>query len=107
MPRRDEYGRFLSDDNDDRSSRRSRFDEDDDREGRGRGSSRRGFAAMDPEERREMARRGGFASHGGRGSSRYEEGDDWRSSGTGSRGGWRDDEDDDDRFGSRSGSSRR
>ena len=46
-------------------------DEDDD-ESRGfRGRSRRGFAAMDPEGRREIAARGGRASHGsGRGPSR-------------------------------------
>ena len=33
------------------------------------GRSRRGFASMDPERRREIARKGGRASHGGRGSS--------------------------------------
>src|ERR1700754_2516521 len=37
-----------------------------------RNSGRRGFASMDPEERRRMARRGGQASHGGYGN-RYEE----------------------------------
>jgi len=68
MPRRDEYGRFTSDDDDDRS----------------RGSSRRGFAAMDPERRREIARMGGEASHGGRGR-------DW---------------DDDERYGRSSGGYR-
>lgn len=43
---------------------------------RSQSGSRRGFAAMDPEERREIARRGGEASHGGRGRvgrSRYED----------------------------------
>ena len=34
---------------------------------RGQNSSRRGFAAVDPEERREIARMGGHASHGGNG----------------------------------------
>ena len=39
-----------------------------------RNSGRRGFASMDPEERRQIARRGGQASHGGRGyQDDYEE----------------------------------
>ena len=39
-----------------------------------RNSERRGFASMDPDERRQIARRGGEASHGGRGGYRnYEE----------------------------------
>jgi len=29
------------------------------------GTSRRGFASMDPEKQREIARKGGRASHGG------------------------------------------
>src|SRR5947208_3509410 len=45
-----------------------------------RNSERRGFAAMDPEERRRIARRGGEASHGGRGS---EGGRGWSSEGRG------------------------
>lgn len=37
--------------------------------GRNRGESHlRGFAAMDPEKQREIASKGGRASHGGRGS---------------------------------------
>jgi general stress protein YciG len=49
-------------------SRRSRRyeDDEDDRESRGRGTSRRGFASMDPEEHRRISRMGGQASHGGR-----------------------------------------
>ncbi len=35
--------------------------------------SQRGFAAMDPEEHREISRKGGLASHGGRGSDVDEE----------------------------------
>ena len=34
-------------------------------------SGRRGFAAMDPEERRRISRKGGLHSHGG--SSRYDQ----------------------------------
>jgi general stress protein YciG len=49
------------------SARGSDYDEDedynDDRGGRGGG--RRGFAAMDPEEQRRIAAKGGRASHGG------------------------------------------
>jgi general stress protein YciG len=49
--------------------RSSRYEDED----RGRNSGRRGFAAMDPEEQREIARMGGRASHGGR---RWEDNDD-------------------------------
>ncbi len=48
-----------------------------------RNSGRRGFASMDPEERRQIARRGGQASHGGRGYQEedydedYEEDEDY------------------------------
>jgi general stress protein YciG len=35
--------------------------------------SKRGFAAMDPEEQREISRRGGEASHGGRGRDEEED----------------------------------
>jgi hypothetical protein len=44
-------------------------DEEDDEDGarRNGGSRGRGFAGMDPEERREIASKGGRASHGGRG----------------------------------------
>lgn len=34
------------------------------------GKSNRGFAAMDKEKQREIASKGGKASHGGRGSNR-------------------------------------
>ncbi len=34
------------------------------------GTGKRGFAAMDPEKQREIASKGGRASHGGRGRSR-------------------------------------
>src|ERR1043165_3971628 len=79
--------------------------------------SGRGFASMDPEERREISSRGGRASHGqGRGgydedddrrvSSRYEDedyddddryeddDDDYDRRGSGNRGRYEDDEDD-------------
>lgn len=45
---------------------------------RGGGSSRRGFAAMDPEKQRRIASMGGRASHGGRGRD-YEDNGDRRS----------------------------
>jgi general stress protein YciG len=58
-----------------RSRGRSSRDYDEDR---GNGHSRRGFAAMDPEEQREISRMGGRASHGSRGRD-YEEDRDNRS----------------------------
>jgi general stress protein YciG len=50
-------GRYQGDDNDNQNERSSSS------------SGRRGFAAMDPDEQREIARRGGEASHGGQGRS--------------------------------------
>jgi general stress protein YciG len=108
---RDEYGRFTSGGSRGGWRGGSQYDDDDDY-GRGRsryGSSRRGFAGMDPEEQREIARRGGEAA------SRMEERDEYgRFAGYGSRGGGgygyarssRFDDDDDDRYGSRGGSRR-
>jgi general stress protein YciG len=59
-------GRDWEDEDDDgrgRSARsRSRYEEDDDG-GRNGGRSRRGFASMEPERRREIASMGGRASH--------------------------------------------
>jgi general stress protein YciG len=52
--------RDIDDDDDDRRSSRYRGRDDDERSG---SRSRRGFAAMDPQERREIARMGGRASH--------------------------------------------
>ncbi len=43
------------------------------RGGRAKHRGPRGFAAMDPEEQREIASRGGRASHGGRGRDYYDE----------------------------------
>jgi len=58
----------------------------DDSRGNGRSRNRRGFASMDPEEHREISRRGGYASHGGYDSqgSRYgdQEYDDYSESGS-------------------------
>ena len=51
-------------------------EEGEERRGSSRGSqgtSKRGFAAMEPEERREIARKGGLASHGGQGRQDEEE----------------------------------
>jgi len=60
---------------------RSRSDSDEEEDDQDRGSSsnrrhsgRQGFASMDPDEQREIARMGGRASHGGRGSD-YDESD--------------------------------
>jgi general stress protein YciG len=85
MPARDEYGRFEEHD---RSRRGSRDYDPDDDGGRGR-SSRRGFAAMDPERPREIASMGGRASHGGQGRNWNE--DDERYSRSRDRS-WRDDQ---------------
>ena len=62
---RDTRGRFMS------SGHSSRYENDDERS-----SSRRGFAAMDPEERREFGRMGARArwGYGDGGSSRYGDG---------------------------------
>ena len=40
------------------------------------GNRRRGFAAMDEEQQREIASKGGRASHGGRGREDEDEGDE-------------------------------
>lgn len=40
----------------------------------GRNSHLRGFAAMDPEKQREIARKGGHASHGGGGKHQLKSG---------------------------------
>ncbi len=75
-------GRGRDYDDDDTSGRSSRRRDDDDYEDRRysssrSGTSRRGFASMDPEEQREIASMGGRASHGGgRGRSRDDEDDD-------------------------------
>src|SRR2546423_468301 len=75
------YSRDYDDD------RREYREPEEDRGGR----SRRGFAAMDPDEQREIARMGGRASHGGR-SRDYDDDDRYRSrsyfSGGGSRRGF-------------------
>src|SRR4051812_4859952 len=74
------------------------------------GSSRRGFAAMDPDEQREIASMGGRASHGGRGAN-YRSNDDegWEEEqGSSSRMRSRNDYDDeDDNRSSRGGGSSR
>lgn len=64
----DRYEDEDEDESNYRSNRRNYDDEDERSYGRSRGQGGgRGFASMDPEERREIARRGGQASHGGRG----------------------------------------
>jgi general stress protein YciG len=103
-------GRDWDDDDDDRreSSRsrgRSRNDEDEDDDRGGRSSSRRGFAAMDPERQREIASMGGRASHGGRGRDSDDDDDDRRRSSRSSRRSRYDEDEDDDR-GGRSSSQR-
>ena len=66
-------GRFYEDEGDYRGlTRYSQSHNDSDREDQGRedrGGNHRGFASMDPEERREIARRGGQSSNGGRSRS--------------------------------------
>jgi hypothetical protein len=89
----DERGNFQGDRSRYESSSRGRSNYDNPRGGRShyegsqggrssyddeRGGSRRGFAAMDPERRREIASRGGHASHGGRGDD-YDDSRSWRS----------------------------
>ena len=92
---RDSRGRFVS------SGGSSRYDSGDERSS----SPRRGFAAMDPEERREFGRMGARARWGdgyGSSSRAYGESRDWQGRFTGSGRGHRFD-DDEERYGRRRG----
>jgi general stress protein YciG len=65
----------------------NRYEDEDEDYAQSRGNSRRGFAAMDPERRREIASRGGHSSHGGPGRHYEEQGESYGSSrGAGRRG---------------------
>ncbi len=59
----DDQGGRRFEEEDERGGRGRDYDEDEYRGSRNSGSSRRGFAAMDPERQREIARMGGIASH--------------------------------------------
>lgn len=71
------------------------------------GRSRRGFASMDPEEQREIASRGGRASHGGRGRQYEDENEDFGNRRSGRRSSSYYDEGEDADRGQGRGSSRR
>lgn len=65
---RDSEGRFASNSDSNRSSKNSQSNTG--------GTSNRGFAGMDKDKQRDIARKGGEASHGGQGRSSASSWDD-------------------------------